>query len=182
MGQTISGQCEVLVTFFLPTDTYLQPRNCPLQGIRFFGIFKHEVQRNNPDLYYWRNCPLHLTDCICCHICCRFRIAHVNRRDLPNHGNIFMVELKEPHWLICREDLTLSIHAYRKQPQKKRQVLSVAEGMQSTSRDLCQLIEWWHSLQFVCICLGCLPLSISCLNLFLCPGNTALEDTAQGNN
>lgn len=54
--------------------------------------------------------------------------------------------------------------------------------MRSTSRDLCQLIEWWHSLQFVCIRLGCLPLSISCLNLFLCPGNPALEDTAQGNN
>lgn len=54
--------------------------------------------------------------------------------------------------------------------------------MRSTSRDLGQLIEWWHSLQFVCIRLGCLPLSISCLNLFLCPGNPALEDTAQGNN
>lgn len=55
-------------------------------------------------------------------------------------------------------------------------------GMESTSRDLCQLVEWWHSLQFVCVCLGRLPLSIPCLDLFLCPGNPALEDTAQCDN
>lgn len=65
---------------------------------------------------------------------------------------------------------------------KRRDGSHVGVGVGSTSRDLCQLVEWWHSLQFVCVCLGCLPLSISCLNLFLCPGNPALEDTAQCDN
>lgn len=64
-------------------------------------------------------------------------------------------------------------------PQKRSHV---GEGMGSTSRDFCQLVEWWHSLQFVCVRLGRLSLSIPCLNLFLCPGNPALEDTAECDN
>lgn len=67
MGQTNHGHCEIL-KFFLPTEKKTHPRNCPLKWTRLSGNFKHEMQRNNPYLYYWRNCPLYLNDHVCCHM------------------------------------------------------------------------------------------------------------------
>lgn len=48
-----------------------------------------------------------------------------------------------------------------------------------TSRDFCEFIEGRHSLQLVCVHLGCLPLQIPSLDLLPCPRYAAVEDTAQ---
>lgn len=48
-----------------------------------------------------------------------------------------------------------------------------------TSRDICELVEGWHSLQFVSVHFGCPSLQITGFNLLPGPGHAAVENTAQ---
>ena len=51
-----------------------------------------------------------------------------------------------------------------------------------TSRDFCELVEGWHSLQFVRVHLGCLSLQIPGFNLLPGPWHATVEDTAKSDN